>query len=1368
MRHKILTLSALIFFLQFGYTQEVLFEENFNTCSVPEGWQVQTTNSEVGGIHFGYPINPKSDSLSIDGTCMLIFDDDIIGDGQPYFRGEVTTPKFNISGYSTVNLSIDVHFRQYSTSKFEILVESDAGRKRMALFTDGNQTGTSFSESQNYSFDLRFFTDADEVSLVFVYDDVEMYAWWAGIDNIKVIGEDAGEILLLEQFDDCEDNGWSTEIIRGDNDWTLGYVENENASSNSMNGTCFYFFDDDGIGKEAAYSTAVLRSPVFDGRTFANYKLYFDLIFRKFSDFENISVYVNNGETRQLVQTYLEAVGGNQFHEYERMILDLSAFRSEHMQIEFQYEDGESWGWWVGLDNIKVIGQGSINDICSKAISISIGDPCVQVNNETAIFDGPEAFCVPNLEKSLWYRVTPDRDGLVQINNKSNFNDVINVYLGTCTDLEEVNCLNLDEHGFEGEVAELNLLNGNEYFVRIATNRSKFGASKGQSCLEVNWVAQTSSPPPNDILDNAIALDVDADCIIVDNEYASTDLQGVSKNDHSRADIWFSFLPNSNGSYKFLSDADFSDVLTCFEIKDDELLEVYSNEYGYGLEMNDLSKDKQYLIHLSSVFSTINGIGCVRMVSLNKEDVDNDDCFDAITLELDKEFEVTNQSASNSPITSSCAVYTSNDVWYLFNAEDYDSYYLQIDAEYQHVASLYYGDCDDLEEIWCSTNGSKCDGPMKITGLNPGAVYYLRIASNYTGLEENSGLVKFTLSTEEEDFEPLSISILEECIDNYSALITASYSGGIGDVHLVSGKMVDTILSGNDYLVIVQDSMGCEVAASSTVNCQNANCNLDIVPQMISPSCHTTTDGLINIEINNGLGPFDIQWSNGEAGIGKIVDLGAGVYSVQVIDANNCYHELEVELASPKPLSLKLDKWDETSGMANDGMAEIGVSGGTFPYSIDWSNGENITAIKDLIPGMYSVVVEDFKGCKDSLEFSILSFDCSFDVLADITVPLCHNGSDGVINLDSDVEIETAIWDFGGSGTEVTGLVPGEYVVTVTTSDNCQDVFSYEITNPASIEIGYQLIDSVSCHDSNDGSIDIGAIGGNGNLTYLWQDGDTSNMRNELAAGVWMVTVTDENNCMQSFDFMVPSPDVLEEASVMIVDLTCHDSDNGEICVFVEGGTTPYDFDWGDHQPAWSKLENLPQGMYSLTVTDSKQCTLVRDYEVKAPEQIGIVVEGLIPDSLESNDGAINILPFGGTPPYEFTWYSNGEVVGNQEDLSNILNGVYQVSVLDSNGCVFTSENISLMSTNNDEVEFIMVSVSPNPAQDYVEVMLENNNYSKARISIIDVSGRIKYTIDIRHGDDLLIDIEDFPSGSYYLIWKNNERVQSFPFVKVK
>ena len=139
------------------------------------------------------------------------------------------------------------------------------------------------------------------------------------VDNIHITGYGEGENIFIENFNNCAiPANWTTYVENGNNDWQFGQHQ-----SGTMDGTCSAFFDDDGIGQDAAPSRVFLMSPRFDGTQFANITLELDALYRYYgNDFFSIMVY--DGNNYHTIATYAgENLGGENFPDYEHLTLDL-------------------------------------------------------------------------------------------------------------------------------------------------------------------------------------------------------------------------------------------------------------------------------------------------------------------------------------------------------------------------------------------------------------------------------------------------------------------------------------------------------------------------------------------------------------------------------------------------------------------------------------------------------------------------------------------------------------------------------------------------------------------------------------------------------------------------------------------------------------------------------------------------------------------------------------------------------------------------------------------------------------------------------------------------------------------------------------
>ncbi|MEI6411138.1 MAG: hypothetical protein WCR52_17250, partial [Bacteroidota bacterium] len=257
----VFALLFLTFYSTALIAQEVLFQENFNDCSLPIGWEVKSTGNQNPVWYVADAISNDDDNgQSMNGSCFLFIDDDATGNNTPAYVIDFTSPPFDASKYPTVQLSVDVHYRDWyaAAEYFAILVTDGVTEKEIARFDNSNQTGDTISDIKTVTADLSVLTQSKNARLIFRYDDAGDFNWWAGFDNIVVKGLGAGTNLIAESFNDCaKPAGWETEIVKGDFDWSFGKVTNPKAyNGNSMNGSCFAYFDDDILGDSAAYSTA--------------------------------------------------------------------------------------------------------------------------------------------------------------------------------------------------------------------------------------------------------------------------------------------------------------------------------------------------------------------------------------------------------------------------------------------------------------------------------------------------------------------------------------------------------------------------------------------------------------------------------------------------------------------------------------------------------------------------------------------------------------------------------------------------------------------------------------------------------------------------------------------------------------------------------------------------------------------------------------------------------------------------------------------------------------------------------------------------------------------------------------------------------
>ncbi|MEO6038519.1 MAG: SprB repeat-containing protein, partial [Saprospiraceae bacterium] len=323
--------------------------------------------------------------------------------------------------------------------------------------------------------------------------------------------------------------------------------------------------------------------------------------------------------------------------------------------------------------------------------------------------------------------------------------------------------------------------------------------------------------------------------------------------------------------------------------------------------------------------------------------------------------------------------------------------------------------------------------------------------------------------------------------------------------------------------------------------------------------------------------------------------------------------------------------------------------------------------------GPHFVVVGDQTGCRDTV-FFVLTQPDSLALSVTPTDAICNGDNSGTASASATGGTGTIDFQWQGclGGPKInlataTGLLAGCYSVTATDANGCTAIDSVNIGEPP----GYQFMSiqtPVSCFGGMDGSIGISVTGSTPPYTYLWDDGQMSDTAVGLGAGFHIVTVTDAMGCQAATLVQLPEPPLLVVDSTSSRPVSCFGGDNGTATVFSAGGTPPYQYLWNDLQNT-QKAVGLAAGMYSVTVRDANDCTVVATVPVGSPTALVVNFANINPEKCAGDcQGAATVLATGGMPPYNYTWDS--PLITNGEDMPTALcPGDYLVTVEDTRGC---------------------------------------------------------------------------------------------------
>ncbi|WP_039114318.1 gliding motility-associated C-terminal domain-containing protein [Flavobacterium sp. KMS] len=122
----------------------------------------------------------------------------------------------------------------------------------------------------------------------------------------------------------------------------------------------------------------------------------------------------------------------------------------------------------------------------------------------------------------------------------------------------------------------------------------------------------------------------------------------------------------------------------------------------------------------------------------------------------------------------------------------------------------------------------------------------------------------------------------------------------------------------------------------------------------------------------------------------------------------------------------------------------------------------------------------------------------------------------------------------GGNGTSATNLSPGNYVVTVTDSNNEMATQNFTITEPDELVATIDTQINADCSTHANGEATVGVTGGTGVYKYSWNTipEQTTATATGLLPGTYIVTVTDEKDCSTTENATIIVEDIIVPSAI--------------------------------------------------------------------------------------------------------------------------------------------------------------------------------------------------------------------------------------------
>jgi hypothetical protein len=602
---------------------------------------------------------------------------------------------------------------------------------------------------------------------------------------------------------------------------------------------------------------------------------------------------------------------------------------------------------------------------------------------------------------------------------------------------------------------------------------------------------------------------------------------------------------------------------------------------------------------------------------------------------------------------------------------------------------------------------------------------------------------------------------------------------GNQDAKTVSG------LAAGTYSVTVYDANWCNTIQSFTIT-------KGTTPNLCSgfTAAIAATNSTVTVTITQGIAPFTVVWSNGttttqlNTRTATLSNLAVGTYKATVTDANNCtFTTANVSVSATTPTCGVAVTLLPVAKCGQD-FGEIGanVTGGTAPYTYNWSNGytgekQYWTAI-----GNYTLTVTDKNGCSATATKELKWTPYSIGLTTtDETTTNAHNGS-ATATPSGGVSPYTIAWSGTNlsewNKTSVTGLTKGTYNVTVYDAYWCSVTTSFTIntgngTNPcAGLNATVATTNAVGTNNGTAQATVSDSRAGTHNYTMLWSNGATTAQISNLASGNYTVTVTDAQNatCQVVRTATVNFTGVTTGCSISVAVAAktprCGTETYGEIGATPTGGVAPYTYLWSNGQTTqtllWTQVGN-----YSVTVTDKNGCTATGSGTLIAPP--------VIDPHLVINGASATVAPTGGDGIFKASWEGdNNFQAWDVLSIAGLAAGNYKVTVYDSKWCaVEKSFTIALLrvrqaAADNDKeiVEDTPTSMKiyPNPASEYLYLQIQEISINTPAVcTFFDINGKIVRQETYQKND--WIDLTSMNEGMYYLRMECNSKTVTKPIM---
>ncbi len=473
-------------------------------------------------------------------------------------------------------------------------------------------------------------------------------------------------------------------------------------------------------------------------------------------------------------------------------------------------------------------------------------------------------------------------------------------------------------------------------------------------------------------------------------------------------------------------------------------------------------------------------------------------------------------------------------------------------------------------------------------------------------------------------------------------------------------------LAPGTYFVTVTDVHGCTAVASQYIG----EIPGPVVQPFITSSTCGEANGSVSLSINGGVSPYQVSWNNGMTGL-FVEGLAEGMYTFTLTDFYGCETSVMIQMNGSNGIDEVQVAAIDSYCNNNSGVISLSVEGGVAPYQYQWNHNALLQGAQafQLGEGIYQVTVTDNQGCTFVISKEIHLVPAPSIAVLDVQNSLCRDGN-GLIYIEGsgqgDLQYE---WTSGVSNGPLADMLSaGTYRVTVTDENACTTIENFIILADPELEL-IIMDEGPDVCGTHSGFLSLEVIFAEGTVSYEWGHDPSyqGNTITGLSAGIYDVTVTDDNDCSLEYSHEIEL-DVGPMLFVDTVEMASCGSSDGVITLLQTGGYGEVAVFW-DHDPMLNGLmaSGLAPGVYTVWAVDENECINYLSIEVSGGDNLVLGIATIEDDPCLADDVSVTLQVTGGQEPYLFEWEDFPDESDAQ--VNGISSGLYAVTITDSFGC---------------------------------------------------------------------------------------------------